>query len=1607
MSVQQQKQNLAPSSVLGTLLEATADLDTAEALEKSLPPYLLKASTDTLATLDQTARELHRLQLKVAKDLAGLQSLRGFCKKELTAALNAKWPAVYDVEQDVLSLPGDDCGCDATATNQAGIDVVKHAAQTLLQAAMQNFTEDEEQADGFPSGSVVRIASAPAGVQGLTPQAFAALCRTLDLGKKYQQHFQQVFGLRDADGKVVTSSVLTRDIGAMKKSLLQLDAHLAALKADITPQGLRMLQDLIDAQGAASATLRHGNDPMIMQGIEILDSCVWGVVVFCARSVQEHPEDGCLVYMAGEPDRALYEYPSFNAFKNYLTQQLRKPDYKDYFGRCLDEDDKADFFKTFEEKGELGLIKQLSMSVPLFDFMVQSHVGKLQIDARKLAVPTADIDEDARQKRLLDFLQLGVTIASVAGMFVPVLGQLMMGVAVGQLLGEVYEGVEDWQRGDHQQALSHLLSVVENIALMAAFAGGQKALGTLGGKLLRSHPEFFGQFRAILNHAGKARLWKPDLVAYEHSLPAGFTIDASSKEFYQVGRKTLGRVDHRFFAGSYDADASLWRLEHASRADAYAPELARHVEGGWRIPGEEPEEWGSSAYALKRIDPHLSEFTDSDLDNMRRLSGTSHDQLLQAFNDNLALPERLRDTVERVRLSRQLRQLTRELQAGEVHSGQPAEEQLYALPKLKGWPTDRYIEVTNADDSVEATYPLTREPDEALSVVVSREQLAAGQLLRTVIDGLYQNEVDALLGSKTAASLEESALAKKLGAALKTDHREVLERMYQRYDRSEADDVLKLRKVFAAIATRHGQRLIERAPSIERLHLRETGQVPLRMGQRVRQNINAVRLDRALAGLHWPRLANADTDKLAIQLLPRLSGWDAQLRLQVRDKTLAGPILEAIGDASAKPENTCSLVKSAAGYEAFSGDGKSLGKVAAAPGDLYSAILKALPLRQRTAAGLGESAQADTVRLRSKLLDAALDEREETAQTLVRGTFEPRLVEPACMQSDQAAGTEHSRALLRKARKLYPRLNQQQLSQLLDELGDDPLSRATRIKALRQDLQTLRDALFVWSEDAAALKAMGGDLAEARHSRKIAAELIEEGFRRFHWATNEEGKSLCTLNLDGMRIGKVPTLPPSVSFDHIEQLSMRNMALGDDVAHFLKSFKQLELLELGSNTITRLPEVLSHMPRLQRLSLANNQLKLTEQTLAKLNRLSTLRYLNLDKNPLGATPDFSQMTQLRRLSLQETGITELPEGLSNSVHIELMNLTGNKIKELPDWLFQKTRHFTSALKLGLNPFSERSKTHLENYRDNFGIGMDYLPDDIARMNEQHARSLWLTKNSGEEWAEQTRIWTALRNEPKADGLFTVLAQLGDTADGKKASADLQRRVWAVLKAAEADGPLCEQVLDTAADPLHCTDNATLVFSRLEVEVEVERVTSAASGRKVTAKALLELGRSLFRLDKLEEIALEHSLRAPKVDALEMNLAYRIGLTDELGLRGQPKGMLFDAQSGVTAADLEVARNRVMTAELSPQWLKYMQERTFWRDYLKRTFARKFSMIDESFAPRMSALDEQADTLLSADYVSQANALQLEKEQAQEAVIKRLTEESIRLMDLGLCVMPDI
>jgi hypothetical protein len=217
--------------------------------------------------------------------------------------------------------------------------------------------------------------------------------------------------------------------------------------------------------------------------------------------------------------------------------------------------------------------------------------------------------------------------------------------------------------------------------------------------------------------------------------------------------------------------------------------------------------------------------------------------------------------------------------------------------------------------------------------------------------------------------------------------------------------------------------------------------------------------------------------------------------------------------------------------------------------------------------------------------------------------------------------------------------------------------------------------------------------------------------------------------------------------------------------------------------------------------------------------------------------------------------------------------------------------------------------------------------------------------------------------------------------------------------------LYEQILDLAANPINCTDSAAINFSHLEIAVEVDRVINPAEGRVNGAKPLIKLGRGLFRLDQLNQIAQEHADKNPSADPLEVNLAYRTGLADDLDLPGQPRFMRYALLGGVTRADLDIAKNRIITAEASAQWVTFLQRQSFWCDYLKRTFSRQFSNIDATFSPQLDAVFEQASTLSSADYLSQMDAIRFQRELAEEAVLTRLTDDAIRLVNLGICAMP--
>ncbi|AXJ06276.1 hypothetical protein CFN16_19725 [Pseudomonas fluorescens] len=1594
---------LTEKQKLSFLLEATGDLDTATALQKSFPPVLLKASADTLAALEKTARDLHATQVQVETDLSRLQSLKRFCIEQLSRALTARWPAVLDVEKDHLELPGSYCGCEAVTPPGGGEKVIPPATPTLLEAAMQNFTEDEAQADYFPAGSVVRIASRPDGVPGLTPTAFAAFCRELDLGRLYQAHFQQVFGVREINGNRVATGTMVRNISVMKKQMLQLDLHLALMKEHVSQDGYQTVQRLIDAGGVVDAqSLQFKGRPLIMQGLEALDSCLWGVVVFSEKSVELDPDQWCLVYMPGEPDQPLYEYTSFTAFVTYLEFKLGMGNYKSYFSHCIGEVDKEDFFKTLADTKSLGKVKQLEMPGPLFDFMLKSHVGKLQLDARALAVPTADVDEEERKKRLIHYLEIGMTIANVAGFVVPVLGQLMMGVAIGQMLAEVYEGIEDWNRGERQEAFSHLLGVAESIALMAAVGAGIKVLKSLAIKTVKKHPDFFQPFTAILDRNGQSRLWKPALDAYAQPLPvkAGSAPDAAG--LYQVDGKVFVRIDDRTYAVALDPLSKTWCLQHPVRPNAYAPALTPSRHGGWRLALEPSEPW-SGAYTLKRIDPQLARFEDSRLEMIRRLTDTRFDELHRLSDDGLPIPARLRDALERFAIDQRLREFVTAMERGESTGSRHAEEQLHALPRLAKWPTDRYIKVVDDNERIVETFPAGSIDDDTVSVIVSQAQLAAGELLQTVIDGLYDHEVEALVGIDTKPADQGRELAKLLGESVKADRRSTFDHLYQRYDQTIDSEVLKARQVCPGIPARHAQELIRQSPSVERLHLRTSGRVPMGIAQRLNEASSNIRLDRALTGFYLSEISNADTEKLAIGLLPQLGGWDSQLYLELRARSLNGSLLQNVGRQPPLPGNSLTLVRLENGYEVFDSQNKTLGRTSG-PDSLYQAILKGLLPRQAKDIGFASAKPEDGWRLRGQLLNIGLDEREGCARILAGERFEPMFSEPVCTLADPPV-SNHSRRLLRKVKQLYPLFTDAQASEFLDQAGSDHLARALRVRELQGNLSRLRSELDVWIDDEAAIKTLGGDVSEITECRRIVAFDIEDSFRRLVFLRDEYNNPVFGLRLDGMRFGKLPFLPIGLSFDHVQHLSLQNMQLDNDVAYFLRAFKNVEILELGRNRLTRLPEFISRMPDLRRLSLAQNRIQLTEHDLVKLSRMGSLQSLDLSENPLGATLDVSEMFELSELSVRNTRSTELPKGLERLPNLDRVDLRDNDIRDLPQWLFETPRRFSETINLRNNPISEVSNTHLTNYRKNTGVGMGYLENDIARLDEHQARSIWLTETGGTQGARRLQIWNSIKDDPTAEGLFHLLAELGNTAESRHVREDMSRRVWSVLEATQANAELRGQIFDLAANPINCTDNAALNFSHLEVAVHVHNVLRVSGGGKPSAALLMKLARGLFRLEQIDRIAAEHVLDQGSPDPLEVTLAYRTGLARAFDLPGQPSHMRYGELADVTSEDLVTAIHRIQTAEVSSQWLDFLGRQPFWSDYLKSSFVQQFEEAREPHQAEARALFDKAEELSSADYLSEMNLCAARMEQTENALLRRLTRQVTESIERGTCIVP--
>lgn len=108
---------------------------------------------------------------------------------------------------------------------------------------------------------------------------------------------------------------------------------------------------------------------------------------------------------------------------------------------------------------------------------------------------------------------------------------------------------------------------------------------------------------------------------------------------------------------------------------------------------------------------------------------------------------------------------------------------------------------------------------------------------------------------------------------------------------------------------------------------------------------------------------------------------------------------------------------------------------------------------------------------------------------------------------------------------------------------------------------------------------------------------------------------------------------------------------------------------------------------------------------------------------------------------------------------------------------------------------------------------------------------------------------------------------------------------------------------------------------------------------------------------------------------------------------------------MTQGNLDQAELEVKASELSPAFMKFLIRQPFWTDYLNSHYPRRFASVNAVYPAKLQAVFEKADSLATADYLSQVTTIKAEKEAAENSVFESLTRDALKLAELGICAVP--
>ena len=371
--------------------------------------------------------------------------------------------------------------------------------------------------------------------------------------------------------------------------------------------------------------------------------------------------------------------------------------------------------------------------------------------------------------------------------------------------------------------------------------------------------------------------------------------------------------------------------------------------------------------------------------------------------------------------------------------------------------------------------------------------------------------------------------------------------------------------------------------------------------------------------------------------------------------------------------------------------------------------------------------------------------------------------------------------------------------------------------------------------------------------------------------------------------------------------------------------------------------------------------------------LSVGRYLAL-KGCTGLTALPENLSVGGDLDLEGcTGLTALPEHLSVGHCLDLRGCTG--LTALPEHLSVRgdldLRGFTglTALPNWITTLGETTEGNTRNvYLQNTGLS-DTLIDSLREveppgMQFHFSRSAGQPEQQFSNVVEGLTFWRQLASadseipelslmHDQATDLVRYLGRLTSTADYQNQATRpvLAQRVMAITALLTGS----DRIRNEAMDHIHhalasCDDRIILALDDLDTMQLLDSAERKAFAGN--ADELRELGLQMMRLDEVKRIARDHMKTLKWVDEIEVELAFQIGVRQQLALPGSTQHMIFRRCANVSDQDIGNAVNQVNTHCSDDNLQAYLAQWDPWQKYLRRQEVPTFDQLPQKTVDRI-------------------------------------------------------